>query len=156
MSGATHIASFNRGRLVADWDDPAVAGFTGNLDRVNALAERSAGFVWRMGTEEMEAAQMGPALGPDPRLASTLAVWESVEALQRFVFATLHGRFVARRHEWFEVSSGPAHVMWRIARGHRPSIAEAVERIGRLERDGAGPEAFDWTWAAEHASAPAA
>lgn len=156
MRAAGQIASFNRGRLVADWDDPAVAGFTGNLDRVNALAEQSPGFVWRMGAEEMEAAQMGAALGPDPRLASTLAVWESVEVLRHFVFATLHGRFVARRHEWFEKSSAPAHVMWRIPAGHRPAIAEAVERIERLERDGAGPEAFDWTYAAEHASAPAA
>jgi hypothetical protein len=47
--------------------------------------------------------------------------------------------------------------MWHVPAGHRPTIAEAAERHERLARDGASPDAFDWTWAAAHVAAqPAA
>ena len=47
----THIAQLNIGRFRFPTDDPRMAGFMDNLDRVNALAERSPGFVWRMQDE---------------------------------------------------------------------------------------------------------
>lgn len=156
MTKARHIASFNQGRLIADWDDPAVAEFTEALDRVNALAERSPGYVWRMDDieEQAEAAFPGQT---DPRTAATLAVWETYEDLSHFVHQTLHGRFLARRLTWFEPAAGPSHVMWFVPAGHRPTIVEAAGRMMHLASEGASPDAFDWTWAAEHiASAPAA
>ena len=155
MSAGAHIASFNLGRLVAPCDDPAVAGFVDNVERVNALAALSPGFVWRADDTRLAAAFAAGVLPADDRLAATLAVWESVEALRRFVHRTLHGRFLARRALWFEPAEGPSHVMWPVPRDHRPGVAEAVNRLERLARHGAGPDAFDWTYA-EQPSAPAA
>lgn len=145
----THFAEFNLGRLLHDWDDPRVAEFVEGLPVVYAIAERSPGFVWMMPPEEMEAAQLDPAgvFGGDPRIASTLSVWESVESLRAFVFATLHGRFLSRGGQWFERRRGPALVLWPVVPGHRPTISEAAARLRLLEERGASADAFDWAWA---------
>jgi hypothetical protein len=47
-AGGHHIAQLNVGRLPAAIDAPASAGFADALDEVDALAERSPGFVWRL------------------------------------------------------------------------------------------------------------
>jgi hypothetical protein len=46
-----HLAQINVARLVAPHGDPRVAPFFDALDRVNVLAERSPGFVWRLQSE---------------------------------------------------------------------------------------------------------
>ena len=53
-----------------------------NLDLVNALAERSEGFVWRLKDDSGNATNFRPF--PDPQMAVNLSVWESVEALERY------------------------------------------------------------------------
>ena len=42
------LAQINIARLVAPEGDPAVQPFFDALDRINALADRSAGFLWRL------------------------------------------------------------------------------------------------------------
>lgn len=98
-----HLAEFNIGVLRHDWDDPRIKDFADNLDRVNRLAQRAEGFVWRLPDDEMEAAQTDPAqpLGGNPRTASTLSVWRDAASLDRFVWTTLHRVFYERRAEWF-------------------------------------------------------
>lgn len=142
--GARRLAELNLGRLLHDWDDPRTAPFKDALDRVNALAARAPGFVWRLDDEAMEAAQMDPS-GPiaDARVASTLSVWESPEALERFVFKTVHARFYARGHEWFEPAARRL-VMWWVPAGHRPSVEEGMARLARLEAQGPSDFAFGW------------
>ena len=143
-----HVAQFNFGRLKADWDDPAVAPFVKALGGMSTLARRSPGFVWRMPDEEMEAAQLDPhgPLGGDPRIASTLSVWETVEQLRHFVHDTLHGRYLLRRLEWFEPHDGQAYVLWHIEPGHRPGIEEAADRLAHLARHGPTAHAFELGW----------
>ena len=99
-----HLAEFNFGTLAYDWDDPHIADFVDNIDKVNAVAARSPGFVWRLGDDAMEAEQEDPngPLTDRPLTASTLSVWEGPEALWHFVEKTLHARFMARAAEWFE------------------------------------------------------
>lgn len=146
------IAHMNWARLKAPWDDPAVGEFVGALDRVNAVAERSPGFVWRMPNYRMEFERhVMDDWGPADRLAVTISVWETVEALDHFVHETVHGRFLKRRAEWFEVTDETAYVLWPIAAGHRPSVAEAAERRALYRRVGASPEAFDFAFAREMA-----
>jgi hypothetical protein len=41
------IAQVNIGRIKAPLDDPTMSGFMNRLDELNALADRSPGFVWR-------------------------------------------------------------------------------------------------------------
>jgi len=79
-----HIAQLNIGRFRYPTDDPRMAAFMVNLDRINALAERSEGFVWRLKDDSNNATAIRPA--SDPTMAVNLSVWESVEALERFVW----------------------------------------------------------------------
>lgn len=158
MSAAMHIAEFNCGRLLHPWGDPRIAPFEDAVAQVNAIAARSPGFVWMSPEAEMDAAQRDPhgPFGGDPRIASTLSVWESVAALASFARDTLHGRFMARGAEWLEPPTGPNFVMWRVVPGVRPTVAEGVRRLERIARDGAGPEAFDWDYAAREEGSVAA
>src|SRR5262249_12057082 len=100
-----HIAQLNIGRLRHETDDPRMADFMNNLARINALAERSPGFVWRYTDATGNATDTRPYDG-DPRMAINMSVWESVEALEKFVWQTVHTRFYGRKHEWFEKLDG--------------------------------------------------
>ncbi|WP_370285370.1 DUF3291 domain-containing protein [Pseudooceanicola nanhaiensis] len=144
-----HIAEFNIGILRHDWDDPRIADFVNGLDRVNALAHRSPGFVWMLGNDDMEAAQLDAegVLGGHPRTASTLSVWESADALGHFVWNTVHRQYYARRGEWYddaEQAPGPRMVLWHVDAGHRPTIAEAKARLDHLAEHGPTDHAFGW------------
>ena len=137
-----HIAQLNIGRFRYPTDDPRMAGFMANLDRINALAERSAGFVWRLKDESNNATAIRPAR--DPTMAVNLSVWESVEALERFVWQTVHKRFYGRRPEWFDKMEGPHFVMWWVEVGHVPTVTEAKERLEYLTAHGPSEHAFGW------------
>jgi len=144
----THIAQMNWGILKADWDDPSVAEFAANLDRVNAVAMRSPGFVWMMPEEDMDAAQndAGDVFGGNPRTASTMSVWESPVALDDFVHRTVHAQFMARANNWFERLDTVQYVIWPIPAGTRPTLVEAKDRMDRLATDGPSPDAYDFPW----------
>jgi Domain of unknown function (DUF3291) len=138
-----HLAQLNIGRIRYEIDDPRMADFTNNLALVNALAERTAGFVWRYIDESGNSTSTRPYA--DARIAINMSVWENVEALERFVYQTLHKRFYGRRAEWFEHFEGPYFVMWWVPVGHRPSVEEAVGRLEHLKQHGPSDHAFDWT-----------
>ncbi|MEM6889947.1 MAG: DUF3291 domain-containing protein [Pseudomonadota bacterium] len=148
-----NLAEFNIGTLKYNWDDPRVADFVKGLERVNGIARRSPGFVWMMHGDAMEATHQdstGP-LGGNARIASTLSVWEDATALEHFVWNTLHKQFYDRKTEWFGPHQGPRLVMWWVPADHRPGIAEAVERLRCLERDGDSDYAFGWSYLKEAA-----
>lgn len=138
-----HLAQLNVGRLRHEADDPRMADFVNNLASVNGLAERMPGFVWRYQDDSGSAIDTRP-FGGDPRMAINLSVWESVEALERFVWQTVHKRFYGRRTEWFEHLDGPYFVMWWVPAGHRPTMEEAIERLDHLRRHGPSHRAFGW------------
>jgi uncharacterized protein DUF3291 len=137
-----HLAQLNIGTLRYPKGAPEAAEFFDNLERVNDLAERMPGFVWRLQDEGGDATNF--RLRGDPAIAVNLSVWESVEALQAFVFRTVHAGFYRRRAAWFERMKTPHFVMWWIEVGHIPSLEEAADRLGRLTRDGSSAEAFGW------------
>ena len=138
--GAFHVAELNIGRTVAPLDDPALAEFVGNLDRINALGDASPGFVWRL-QDEFGAATTIRAF-EDPLMIVNLTVWESIETLRAFAYRTSHVEFLRRRRAWFEPLDGPSLVLWWVSAGHRPAVVEARERLDRLAADGPTPAAF--------------
>jgi hypothetical protein len=138
-----HLAQLNIGRIRYEIDDPRMADFAGNLQVVNRLAERSPGFVWRYIDESGNSTATRPYA--DARIAINLSVWESVEALERFVYLTVHNQFYGRRAEWFEHFEEPYFVMWWVPAGQLPSVTEAVERLEHFKRHGATEHAFDWS-----------
>lgn len=137
------IAELNLARLLHPIDDPRVAMFKDNLDRINAMAERSAGFIWRLKDDDAGNAT-GIDVTEDPQMIANLSVWESVADLEKFVFRTVHSRFYARRAAWFEKTTEAHFVMWPVATGHEPALAEALERLELLRANGDGPDAFGW------------
>ncbi|MEO0939636.1 MAG: DUF3291 domain-containing protein [Pseudomonadota bacterium] len=144
-----HVAEFNIGTLRYDWDDPRVADFQNNLDRVYDIARRSKGYVWHLDGGDMEAAQLdadGP-LGGNPRTASTLSVWESVADFRAFTFDTVHRVFMDRGDEWHLPKTGPSLVMWWLEPGTLPTVPEAVERLSHLAAYGETERAFGWEYA---------
>ena len=137
-----HLAQLNIGRVRYDLDDPRMADFTHNLALVNGIAERSDGFVWRYVDESGNATNTRPYA--DPRIIVNFSVWVSVEALERFVWQTVHKRFYGRRPDWFEHFEGPSMALWWVPVGHRPSMDEAAARLTHLTQHGPGDHAFDW------------
>jgi len=142
MNAERHLAQLNIGRFRHPTDDPRMADFMNNLALVNGIADRSQGFVWRLQDDSGNATGFRPF--PDPQMAVNLSVWESVEALERFVWQTVHKRFYGRRPDWFDTTDTPHFVMWWVAAGHRPSLAEAKERLEYLTAHGPSEFAFGW------------
>jgi len=137
-----NLAQLNIGRVRHPVDDPRMADFMNNLALVNGLAERSEGFVWRLKDETGNATNIQAF--DDPRIIPNMSVWKSIETLERFVWQTVHKRFYGRKQEWFERMDGPHLVLWWIPQGHRPTIAEAVERLNHLKQHGSSDYAFGW------------
>jgi hypothetical protein len=135
-----HIAQLNVGRAVAPLDDPQLADFMAWLNRINALAERSPGFVWRLQGDNGNNTDL--KVSDDPRFIVNMSVWESIDDLHAFTYRSNHKTVFARRYEWFERAAGPNMVMWWIPAGTLPDVAEALERLRRLEALGPTPEAF--------------
>lgn len=140
------LAELNIGRLLAPTDDPRVAEFMANLDRVNGLGKRMRGFVWMMeGSGEPGKGNTENAIGGDPQFVSNLTVWESVEQLETFVWGTIHKQFYDRRQEWFEVLGEMHFVMWWVPEGHRPTLDEGLARLAHLKENGDSDHAFGWS-----------
>jgi Domain of unknown function (DUF3291) len=138
---AQHLAQFNIARIKYPLDDPRMKEFVDNVERVNGLAEKIEGFVWRL--QDASGNAMNMLVYDDPRILPNLTLWESVEALERFVFRTLHSRFYGRREEWFEPIKTPL-VLWWVPAGHRPPLSEGVERLEHLKAHGPSEHAFVW------------
>lgn len=142
LAPAWHFAQYNIAGLHHPLDHPATAEFVANLDRVNALAEASPGFVWRLTDDGSGLSSSYVRAYDDPLTIINLSVWESPEQLQDFVYRTAHTDFLRRRREWFERSTEAYLVCWWIQAGRVPPVEDAVERLERLRRDGPSDEAF--------------
>ena len=84
-----HLAQINIARMRAALEDPIMDGFTRQIEFLNACAERSPGFVWRLQDEAGDATSI--AVFDDPELLVNLTVRESVEALSDYVDSKAHG-----------------------------------------------------------------
>jgi hypothetical protein len=135
-----HLAQVNIGRLRAPLEDPLMEGFRSQLDPINALADHSHGFVWRLQTEDGNATAIRPF--DDDLMAINMSVWESLEALKQFVYRSTHVGLIRDRHQWFEPIEGPILALWWIPAGHVPTIDEAKERLQLLAERGPSVDAF--------------
>jgi len=135
-----HIAQLNVGRAVAPPGSAELADFMAALDRINALAESSPGFVWRLQSTSGNATDI--LVSQDPRFLVNMSVWSSVEALFGFVYRSGHTDFLKRRREWFEKPTQAHQVLWWIPAGHIPTTEEAMERLEHLRREGPTQRAF--------------
>jgi hypothetical protein len=144
-----HLAQINIGRIKAPIDDPVMSGFVAWLDVVNAMADSSPGFIWRLQTAEGDATSLRPY--EDDRILVNMSVWQSLDELSTFVFDGLHRQVMKQRRQWFERFSGIYTALWWVPAGHIPTVDEAKERIEYLEAH--GPTAYAFTFK-EHFPAP--
>ena len=112
-----------------------MAEFADNVDRVNRLAEKIEGFVWRLQDDSGHAMNM--RVYDDPTILPNLTLWS--ERGRRWNASSgrrVHGRFYRRRETWFAPMDTPL-VMWWVEAGERPTMAEGVQPPRSPDRRGA-------------------
>lgn len=137
---AYHLAQYNIARLLAPLDDPRLADFVADLDRINTLGDRSPGFVWRHQTADGNSTSV--RVRGDPSIIINFTVWESVEAVFEYAYHSAHVELFRRRREWFEEMAEPYLVLWWIPAGHIPGVEEADTRLDYLRAHGPTAHAF--------------
>ncbi len=137
-----HIAQINIGTLRAPLEHPSISGFTSRLDEINALADKSPGFVWRLQTQDGDATSLRPY--GDDRVIVNLTVWQSLGDLKDFVYRSHHVQLVRQRADWFLRPTAAIYALWWVPAGHLPSVEEGMERLELLRAKGESPQAFSF------------
>lgn len=137
------LAEFNVARLHLPLDAPENAEFVAALEPINAIAESSPGFVWRL-TDDSGASASYVRTGDidDPNVIINFSIWEDLDSLRHFMLKSGHSAYLRRRRDWFEIPSRPSTVCWWIADGERPSVSEAFARLESLRAHGPSPRGW--------------
>jgi len=136
----SHIAQINIARMPSPLSDPIMAEFVAQLPPINALADVSLGFVWRLQSESGDATSI--KVYDDDMIIVNLTVWESVDALREYVYKSAHNRVLRDRKRWFEKFDGPYYALWWVPVGQYPSTEEGKERLDYLGKQGDTTYAF--------------
>src|SRR5947209_3680531 len=136
------LAQVNIARMLAPLTDPLMAGFVSQVDAINALADTSPGFLWRLQTPEGNATALRPY--EDDLILVNLSLWASFSDLSTFVYKSRHRQVMQHRRQWFERFDGPYLALWWVPSGHIPSVEEAKERLAYLQAHGETPYAFSF------------
>lgn len=135
-----HLAQINIATMLAPIDSEIMSGFVARLDEINALAEKSAGFVWRLQTEEGDATAI--RVFNNEAIIVNMSVWESVDALHKFTYASDHVEVFRKRRDWFEKMSKPMMALWWIPEGMIPTSEDGKAKLAYIEQHGVTPLAF--------------
>lgn len=141
-----HLAQANVSRLLAPLSSPQLTGFVAASGPIEAAGAAATGFVWRTHAEVPRGARLHPFawdLGNSPGLVVNLSVWESLEALRRFVHDGLHREALRQRRSWFAQHPEATSVLWWVPVGRRPRMREAADRLRHLREH--GPTAYAFT-----------
>ncbi|RKS80055.1 uncharacterized protein DUF3291 [Motilibacter peucedani] len=140
-----HLAQVNVSRLIAPMSSERLAGFVAAAGPVEAEGRSAPGFVWRTAAEVPPGMRTHPFawdLGDSAGLVVNLSVWESLEALDRFVHSGQHLDALRQRRCWFSRHPEATSALWWVPEGHRPRMAEAAERLRHLRAHGPSAYAF--------------
>ena len=137
-----HLAQVNIARMRAPLTDPIMAGFVAELDAINALADSSPGFIWRLQTSEGNATDIRPY--EDDLILVNLSLWASLADLSTFVYKSRHRQVLQQRQEWFQRFNGPYVALWWVPSGHIPTVEDAKEHLTHLSIHGETPFAFSF------------
>ncbi len=134
------LAQLNVAKMLAPLDHPRMREFVAALEPINAVADASPGFVWRLEDESGNATSV--RVFDDDMLLVNMSVWESIDALKDFVYRSEHAAVMSRRRDWFTRHTTAYLVLWWIPEDHRPTESEARERLELVQAEGPSPEAF--------------
>jgi hypothetical protein len=135
-----HLAQLNIARMLAEENDPIMRDFFNQIDEINALAEQTKGFIWRLKSDDNNATSF--RVFDDNMLIINMSVWESIDSLYQFTYYSDHARVYRRRQEWFHRMEIPMFVMWWIEAGTNPTTEDAKAKLEHITTRGASPEAF--------------
>jgi hypothetical protein len=141
METEYQLAQLNVARARFDRTDPRFQSFVDLVQPVNALADRMPGFVWRL-ADETGVGSTDIKAFDDPNMLVNMSVWEDFQSLEDFAFNTVHAKVMNRKAEWFGLMESQHLVLWWVASGHRPDLAEARSRLTHLDQNGPSPTAF--------------
>lgn len=145
-----HLAIYNFGLHVDDYESPRVEGFRLREPLNFEAANRAEGFVGRSGYE----GEPGPESWGEkvyPRFItgsgfadapSSLSLWSGLEALMAFTYNGVHADALKHARNWNQRQAWPALVLWWVAQGVRPLWADGAERLEQLADHGPSPRAF--------------
>lgn len=140
---AWHLAQINIAKIIGeDITDPVMKKFVAQLDEINALAEGSPGFIWRLKDDSNNATKLNPY--GDQTIIINISVWESLDHLIQFVYHGRHADVLRKRRDWFVNFGKPFTALWYLKAGDVPTIEEGVARLKALQEDGPTPYAFDF------------
>ena len=137
-----HLAQINIGRILAPIDSPLMAEFVVQLPPINALADSTPGFVWRLQTESGDATSI--RIYKDEMIAINMSVWDSVDALREYAYKSAHAGVMRDRKRWFEKFDGPYMALWWIPAGHIPTPEKGKQRLDYLREHGDTSYAFSF------------
>ena len=138
-----HLAQINIAKLIAPLDDPLIADFVNNLDRINGIAEQSKGFVWRLKDESGNSTAID--VFNDPMLIVNMSVWESIEDLKQFVYESGHLQIYLRKKEWFHDMDKAHMALWWVKSGELPTAQQGREKLEFLQKNGPSDLAFSFS-----------
>lgn len=137
-----HLAQINIARAVADIDSDVMAGFASRLDEINAIADTSPGFIWRLLDEDGDATSN--RVFDDDLMLVNISVWESVDALKGFVYRSIHTELLKGRGAWFNKMGNIQMALWWIPAGHTPTEKEGKDKLEYIQQHGPTVKAFSF------------
>ena len=145
-----HLAQINVARAVAAADSEIMADFYARIPAVNAGADASPGFIWRLQDESGDATSIRAS--EDPFVLVNMSVWKNLDSLKAFVYRSSHATVFSERERWFEKPTVAHQALWWIPAGHIPSLEEGNIRLERLRS--AQPTRFAFTFTHAFAAPP--
>lgn len=141
MSSGYHVAQINVARFRLPKDHPTNVPFMAALDHVNAMADASDGFIWRLVGDGGNATDILAEPG-NPDFIINMSVWRDVASLEAFAYRQPdHRKVLSQRADWFDAME-PAFALWWVPAGHVPSVEEGLAMLVRLKAEGPGTEVF--------------
>lgn len=134
------LAQLNIAQAKYPLDAPQIKEFVDNLERVNAIAEASDGFIWRLIGDGNNATDIQAF--SDPNIIVNMSVWSSIEALKAFMFKTDHRSFMRKKQQWFEPMNQANYALWWLDDGELPTVDDGIVRLEHLRCYGESPYAF--------------
>ncbi|MBT8102337.1 MAG: DUF3291 domain-containing protein [Gammaproteobacteria bacterium] len=142
MASDWHIAQINIATALYPHDDARMSQFFEQLDDINALADNSPGFAWRLQSETGNATDI--QVGDNPLLIVNMSVWTSIDALFDFAYKSAHRTVIADRKQWFKRPDVAYQALWWLPAGYEPSIEEGMQKLLLLQESGPCPDAFSF------------
>ncbi|WP_226664729.1 DUF3291 domain-containing protein [Microbulbifer aggregans] len=137
-----HLAQVNIAYGIETLDHPVMAGFVAELDRLNALADISEGFIWRLQSDEGDATAF--KLYDDEKIILNMSVWESIETLKSYVYSGEHLEILKQKKQWFEKTKSAHLVLWWVPAGEIPSIEDVKSKLSLIQKLGPSEQAFNF------------